>query len=388
MKIVMAKQQAGKKAGTPKNNMPNFMMKRLSEGSFILILTGAFFVLLSLMTYQFSDPGWSHVSHAGVAVANSGGQVGAYIADALYFVFGYFSYLLPIAFVYVAWAILQDLRALKTLDQQALLLRTIGLALMIAGGCGLLNFETGLKQLDAMHGAGGLIGETVGGGWYQMLNLYGATLVLLAMFLVGTTWLTGLSWLKAIELVGFYTLLIGGKAYAMIRKGISFGHARVEQYKISQPKLITNSEPLEEKSVPKLFKAKVEKEKEIENKEKAAPVLIMDEVKPEIVKPAPVVVTPPAREFKEIRAPKLHNPGTLPSLDLLDKGEPGKPMGGYTHQELENLSRDVEQHLLDFGIQADVVAFFIVIERFVLLVVVIQLLRKHYIYLISPLQSP
>jgi S-DNA-T family DNA segregation ATPase FtsK/SpoIIIE len=31
-------------------------------------------------------------------------------------------------------------------------------------------------------------------------------------------------------------------------------------------------------------------------------------------------------------------------------------MGGYTHEELENLSRDVEQHLLDFGIQADVVA--------------------------------
>ena len=31
-------------------------------------------------------------------------------------------------------------------------------------------------------------------------------------------------------------------------------------------------------------------------------------------------------------------------------------MGGYTHQELENVSRDVEQHLLDFGIEADVVA--------------------------------
>jgi S-DNA-T family DNA segregation ATPase FtsK/SpoIIIE len=31
-------------------------------------------------------------------------------------------------------------------------------------------------------------------------------------------------------------------------------------------------------------------------------------------------------------------------------------MGGYTHHELETLSRDVEQYLLDFGIQADVVA--------------------------------
>ena len=31
-------------------------------------------------------------------------------------------------------------------------------------------------------------------------------------------------------------------------------------------------------------------------------------------------------------------------------------MGGYSHQDLEGMSREVEQHLLDFGIQVDVVA--------------------------------
>lgn len=59
---------------------------------------------------------------------------------------------------------------------------------------------------------------------------------------------------------------------------------------------------------------------------------------------------------KESTQPKVPSKGGLPSLDLLDKGQPGVPMGGYTHQELETMSRDVEQHLLDFGIQADVVA--------------------------------
>ncbi|HAU0048887.1 TPA: cell division protein FtsK, partial [Legionella pneumophila] len=97
------------------------------------------------------------------------------------------------------------------------------------------------------------------------------------------------------------------------------------------------------KSVPKLFQDKKDKEQE-----KATPVLIASEEKPEIVKPT--------NEFKEIRPPKTITPGALPSLSLLDKGQPGKPMGGYTHEELESLSRDVEQHLLDFGIQADVVA--------------------------------
>ena len=353
MKIPMAKQQSGRKAGLPKNTMPNFIAKRISESSFILTLTGALFVLLSLMTYQFSDPGWSHASRSGARIANSGGQVGAYIADALYFVFGYFAYLIPIAFVYVSWAILQDLRALKGLDQRVLLLRTTGFILMIIGGCGLLSFETQLNQLNAMHGPGGLIGQAVGRSWYHLLNLHGATLVLLAMFLVGTTWLTGLSWLHAIELIGFYTLSLGNKIYALIKKIIHLGHTGVENYMARKPD--ADSKTVEEKPMPKLFKAKVEKEKEKE-KERPTPALVPNEVKPEIVKPTPVVISAPVREIKEIRAPKLHNPGTLPGLDLLDKGEPGKPMGGYTHQELEIVSRDLEQHLLDFGIQADVVA--------------------------------
>ena len=63
-----------------------------------------------------------------------------------------------------------------------------------------------MNQLSSIRGAGGYIGQVVSGCWYQMLNLYGASFVLLAMLLVGTTWFTGLSWIKAVELIGFYTL--------------------------------------------------------------------------------------------------------------------------------------------------------------------------------------
>jgi S-DNA-T family DNA segregation ATPase FtsK/SpoIIIE len=355
MKIPMAKQQMGRKAGLPKKTMPNFIAKRISEGSFILTLTGALFVLLSLMTYQFSDPGWSHVSQAGAKITNSGGQVGAYIADALYFAFGYMAYLLPIAFVYLSWAILQDLRALKALDQRVLMLRSVGFILMIIGGCGLLSFEMQLNQLDSMHGPGGLIGQAVGNSWYHLLSFHGATLLLLATFLVGTTWLTGISWLQAVELIGFYTLKFIDKFTLVLKKLVRLGNAGLAGYKARKKDVEKQAAP--EKTTPRLFKAKAEKEKTLAvAKEKPAPVFVVPEVKSEVVKPAPVVVAAPVREMKEIRAPKLHNPGTLPSVELLDKGEPGKPMGGYTHQELENLSRDLEQHLLDFGIQADVVA--------------------------------
>jgi DNA segregation ATPase FtsK/SpoIIIE, S-DNA-T family len=344
MKIPMEKQHSGKNGRTPKKHMPSFVIKRLSEGSFILILTSALFVLLSLITYKIGDPGLSHASGSRVAVSNSGGQVGAYIADALYFAFGYFAYLVPIALVYASWAILQELRTLKALDRRVLLLRLVGLMLMFAGGCGLLSLGVALNQLDSLHGAGGFIGQVVGGGWYQILNFYGASLILLAMLLIGTTWLTGLSWINSLEFIGFYTLFVINYFSKLVQKVGPFVNAQIARLNSLKSKdIITTPKMPREKTAPKLFRPKVEKEKEL-----AAPVLITAEAMPEIIKPI--------KESKEVRAPKMSFSGDLPPLTLLDKGQPGKPMGGYSHQELENLSRDVEQHLQDFGIQAGVVA--------------------------------
>lgn len=340
----MAKLRSGKQAGTPKKSMPNFIIKRLTEGGFILILTGALFVLLSLFTYQLSDPGWSHASRSGANIANSAGTVGAYMADALYFAFGYFAFLVPIGFAYFAGAILKDFRAFKAIDKSVLMLRSVGFIMMIAGGCGLLSLEPQIQPLDSIHSAGGIIGQAVGGGWYQMLNLHGASLVLLAMLLVGITWLTGLSWVNTTEMIGYYFLVGINTTYLSIRKMLHLSNVGLERYKIRQAE--RPKEAPVEKTEPKLFIPK--KEREIP-KERPAPILMASPIeKPELIKPI--------KEVKEIRAPKISTSGSLPGLNLLDKGQPGKPMGGYTHQELENVSRDVEQHLLDFGIQADVVA--------------------------------
>ncbi len=342
----MAKQDSGKQAGAPKKSMPNFMVKRLGEGSFIVILFVALFVLLSLFTYKATDPGWSHASRSGIDIANAGGQVGAYLADALYFAFGYFSFLLPIAFVYVAWAVIQDFNSLKMIDRAVLLIRSAGLLLMVLGGCGLLGLEFQVKTADSIHSAGGIIGHAVSNAWSQMLSFQGAALVLFAMLLAGTTWLTGLSWLRAIELLGMYTLFAVTKAYTAAKKLINLSNKGIARYNARETASVVEETPNKEKSMPKLFRTK----KEVE-RERPAPTLIAPaEIKPEVVKPV-------VKESREIRPPKLVNSGSaLPGLGLLDKGQPGKPMGGYTHQELENVSRDVEQHLLDFGIQADVVA--------------------------------
>lgn len=221
----MAKLRMAKKARALKKNLPNYMIKRLSEGGFIFIFSVALFFFLSLSTYQISDPGWTHsaTSHAGIH--NLGGAVGAYIADALYLIFGYCAYLIPLSLVYIAYMVLKEIRIVKPLDQLVFTLRITGFVLMLTGSCGLLSLESQRDALDSIHSAGGVIGNAVAKAWYHMLNVEGATLILFAMVLVGTTWFTGLSWLKAIELLGSYTVTMFTTLINAFKKFDVFGRS-------------------------------------------------------------------------------------------------------------------------------------------------------------------
>ena len=132
----MVKQKRDHEANIPKVASPTFIAKHMTEGGFIIALTLALFAFLSLMTYRVTDPGWTHMGSATGRIANAGGQVGAYIADALYWVFGYASYLLPMGMAYAAGIILMEHRTFRGVHKYAVLLRSVGLLLVLIGGCG------------------------------------------------------------------------------------------------------------------------------------------------------------------------------------------------------------------------------------------------------------
>lgn len=337
----MVNKRTGEKASRPNKSLPHYVMKRVSEGSFILILTTALFVLLSLLTYHERDPGFTHMSQAFAPIGNAGGHVGAYVADALYWLFGFLAYLLPMCFAYVAWLILKDHRALRDVNKPMLLLRALGFLLMLSGGCGLF----GLGLLGGTHSAlqnpGGVLGAIIAIGLNRALNLEGATLLSLAMLLTGITWLTGLSWVGVTELIGCYTLWALQWIRNTLRLGFNWVNGYLEQYQQRDVR------PTVQLKTPKLPPLAPKIKKEV-----TPSARIMAPVIQEMSKSLDLVVVDPA----PAPVPRKDAIGGLPPLSLLEKGQPGVPLAGYTHQELETLSRDVEQHLLDFGIQADVVA--------------------------------
>ena len=336
----MGKQQTGSSAGNPKIDLPHFIVKRLTEGSFILVLTAAFYVLLSLVTYKATDPGWSHANLHSSVILNAGGQVGAYVADSFYWVFGFWAYLLPVCFAYLSWVILMDYRVLRVVHRPVLLLRSVGLLLLLTGGCGLLSLEVQHTHAMSVRLPGGVLGQSVASVLSHALNREGAFLFLFSMLLVGVTWLTGLSWVRVTELIGCYTWIViraffKGMLFTrqMILMSLAYINTIRENKKATKPFLPREIKVKKERVIPKLI-----------------PAIIPNLVEAEVETPRPV------KAQKETIIPKVNVTGSLPALSLLDPGQPGKPMGGYSHDVLESLSHEVEQHLLDFGIQADVVA--------------------------------
>ncbi|STX29388.1 cell division protein FtsK [Legionella beliardensis] len=347
----MTKRDASTKSKNNKTR-PAFLIKRISEGSFILLLTGVLFVILSLCTYHVSDPSWIGKKQSQVEIANAGGHVGAYIANALYFAFGYCCFFLPIGIIFIAWLALKEYRTSQHINKLVLSLRISGFLLTIIGSCGLLSLESVIANLNNIHSAGGVLGYWIAKGFYYALNLQGASLLLLAFLLVGVTWLTGFSWLKLSELIGFYTMLACRWTVNNLKAAGLFIKTQARQLTTrNKPTL----QPTRQDRRPNLaLRREPEKKEKIDNK----PIPILMPAEPVVINTAfnTMVEAAPSKPVAKEKKAKPPVAGGLPSLSLLDKGQAGRPLGGYTHQELETLSREVEQHLLDFGIQADVVA--------------------------------
>ena len=58
----------------------------------------------------------------------------------------------------------------------------------------------------SIKGAGGIIGHTIGPIILKLTGLDGSTLIMLAMFMIGLTLYTGLSWLWVIDSIGKFVL--------------------------------------------------------------------------------------------------------------------------------------------------------------------------------------
>lgn len=312
----------------PKNNQK--LTRLIREGVLVITVGIATFLLLALISYHASDPGWSRTGVDSV-ISNVGGYVGAWCADVLLCVFGYVAYIFPVMLVYAAW--LPFLQQQKDETSQIIfILRSFGFFMMLLSGSSLadIHFPDGYLPF----GAGGVFGNLFQTGMVNIFNVVGTNLLLFVLFVTGLTIFGGLSWKKIVENLGESVVVF-----------IDFMGKQILQIIHGESNVVKNKT---QKFEPKLT------------------IIEPDDFLPaskETIHSKPPVISPPQFIKPSLRAEKerqteLLEPelsDALPPLSLLDRAE--KITGiHYTAQELEEMSRNVELRLNDFGIEAQVVA--------------------------------
>ena len=310
------------------NTISDHVFNNIREVLIFALSIIAIYLFIAVFSYHPDDPGWSH-SVTTTTIHNSAGTIGAWIADFLLYIFGYFGYLIPVLFLVSGWRLFEMRRNKLVFNQILFSIHGIGIILGLLGGCGIawMHFQAGAAlphETQTNIGAGGILGDAVGTVLLETTGDTGSTLLMLAMFLMGLTLYTGLSWLWLTDKTGEITL----KSIVYIRN------------------LSDNlKDEIQGRRARKDREILLKQEKEIE--ELRMPPSIQ-EVKPE--------VKPSVRAFKE-KQENLFEPAAetaLPPLNLLDEPPPAK--GQYSKEALEAMSRQVELKLKDFGVTVEVVA--------------------------------
>lgn len=315
------------------------LSSRVREGIMFGWLVLAAFLSLALISYDRVDPGWSYVGSAK-NIVNSAGRIGAWSADLLLTLFGFLAWMVPVILILKAIKVFRYRHELSEWNSWLFLVRSMGFILAIASGAALASLHYHALSELFPSSSGGIIGELLIQQFLPAFNVTGSTLLLMALFLLGMTLYTDLSWFRLMDSVGYWSLRFAAFCkeravilYLSLKEKIEARADREPKKSIIPVRKQESALTLQEEDTApvsaKVIEKSVEKTK------------------------APVIVPPPP---KEKTLPLLENTplGSLPTVSLLDEvRHSGKAM---SPESLDEMSRLLELKLKDFNVDVEVVA--------------------------------
>ena len=173
------------------------LRRGVSDVLFIIMIVLAFLLLLVLFGYHNTDPGWS-TSGAAQEARHFFGILGAYTADALFSLFGYAAYLLPLGLGAIGW---QSMRRAQ-LDAELMGWKAFALVIAIVSLCGILSLHSATVINSLAVTGGGIVGQKM---TIELLRMWPVQLVMgiyTLLFFIGVTLLLEMSWLRILEWIG------------------------------------------------------------------------------------------------------------------------------------------------------------------------------------------
>ncbi|WP_410011118.1 DNA translocase FtsK 4TM domain-containing protein [Pseudomonas sp. LRP2-20] len=364
---------------------------RLKEGALIAVGALCLYLWMALLTYDTSDPGFSHTSNVD-QVQNAAGRAGAYFADILFMVLGYFAYIFPLLLAIKTWQIFRERHQPWQWSGWLFSWRLIGLVFLVLSGAALAHIHFH-PPASLPFSAGGALGESLGDLARNLLNVQGSTLMFIALFLFGLTVFTDLSWFKVMDMTGKITLdlfeLVQGAASRWWearneRKRLEAQLREVDEPVFDSkfdlaPKAADKREPAKPALRERIFKREEAPAQPVEPREPTLareptiarepvvprePTLAREPVVPREQPAAAPTIVPPAaarapepskRVMKEKQAPLFVDSaveGTLPSISILDPAEQKKIE--YSPESLAGVGQLLEIKLKEFGVEVSV----------------------------------
>ncbi|MBK7590371.1 MAG: DNA translocase FtsK 4TM domain-containing protein [Betaproteobacteria bacterium] len=296
---------------------------RLVRESWWLLVVAAFLWLaLILATYTKADPGWSF-SGSGGAIANRGGTVGAWLADLLLYLFGFSAWWWVAAGIVLVVAGYRRIGRPDLATEHPLGLAVLGFTLVLLCSAGIEALRLYRIPATLPLAPGGALGDLMGNGLARFVGFNGATLLLLALFAVGWSLFSGMSWLRLMERVG-----------TGLEQAVGWLRRRADEREDRK----LGEQALAEREAIVLSKHEVEVRE---------PVLVV---------PAVVDVPKSERVVREKQRPLFRElpDSPLPPLALLD--DPPTSQETVSAETLEYTSRLIERKLADFGVAVKVLA--------------------------------
>ena len=295
----------------------------LREARWLVVVAVALYLALVLFSYDHADPGWSH-SGSRLSVHNTGGEVGAWLADMLLYVFGFSAYWWVAFSLYVVWWGYRRIESAGSSDRRSLFVAVAGFVILLLSCSGLEALRLHSLKAVLPLAPGGMIGAVASSALATSMGFTGATLILLLSMAVGFSLFTGMSWLKFMEGLGG---AMENSALWIIQTWDAWKDRRAGSVALNQREEIVAEEKKRFDDHPPIH---------IEPSQRLIPQIPLTE--------------------REVQAPLFDNlpDSPLPPLNLLDGAVADTET--LSPDTLEYTSRLIERKLADFGVAVKVIA--------------------------------
>jgi S-DNA-T family DNA segregation ATPase FtsK/SpoIIIE len=312
-----------RRSAQPSRELSPRMARLLRESWWLLVVAAFLYLALTLVTYTKTDPAWSF-SGTGAPIGNRGGVIGAWLSDLLLYLFGLSAWWWVVGGVVLVVLGYRRVVHPERATEHPLAVGAAGFALVLLSSAALESIRLWRLPASLPNRPGGALGEVVGDTLQRGVGFNGATLLLLALFAVGTSLLFGISWLRVMERIGAGVETLVARARA--RKEAALDR-RIGEENAAERELVL--EHLREDSAAH---------------------------EPVVVVPAVTSVPRSERATREKQRPLFTDmpDSPLPPLSLLEDAPPATET--VSAETLEFTSRLIERKLADFGVAVKVLA--------------------------------